>query len=88
MESERDQLRSHVSELEGIQEAVEGEVAQLRGKLEAEETRSRALEASRREVSEVLFVSDKTHKDQCSKNCNQTKSSRLQSYKQHPATFV
>ncbi len=50
MEGERDRLRSHVSEMEGVQEAVDGEVAQLRGRLGAEETRSRALEASRREV--------------------------------------
>ena len=43
-------MRSHISELEAVQQALEGEVASLKGQLAAEQARSRALEESRNEV--------------------------------------
>lgn len=54
VEGERDQLQSHVAELESVQGALEGEVATLRGQLTAEEGRSRALDGSRQEVYNEL----------------------------------
>ena len=50
VENERDQLSTHVQELESIQQTLEREVGALQGRLTAEQTKSRALENNKKEV--------------------------------------
>ena len=50
LEKERDQSNVHVAELEAIQVSLEKQVATYQGQLTAEQTKSKALDTSKREV--------------------------------------
>jgi hypothetical protein len=52
LEKERDQLNVHVGELEVMQESLEKQASTYQGQLAAEQTKTKALENNKREVSD------------------------------------
>lgn len=56
LEKERDQLNVHVGELEAMQESQEKQVSTYQGQLAAEQTKTKALENNKREVSQMSVL--------------------------------